>query len=196
MVQIEETIVSQQSVQLLPLNMIVTSDNRLPDASLVQPPNDGAVLIHHPQQAGKASVSPYKPKQGERKHYRFSIPFFLSNKILEFNYYRSISEWHLNLGFTAYRIVPYDSPIFKLSRRADIAGVRRLFETGQALPYDVDASGQRALGVSYIVRYSISSLTTRSKLQCSILHFVHVRSRYTTSGVYSITMGLSSRSDS
>lgn len=47
-------------------------------------------------------------------------------------------------------VVPFDSPLFRLARRADIDGVKALFQSGQASPFDVNEFGYNPLEVSSV----------------------------------------------
>ena len=69
---------------------------------------------------------------------------------LEFAIYSSQSGW--KFGLTTQWAVPDTSPIFRMSVRGDVNGIRDLFITGKSSPYDVRSGGWTPLHVSGAIR--------------------------------------------
>jgi hypothetical protein len=58
---------------------------------------------------------------------------------------RAKAGWTFNIQ--VYNIVPDRSPIFYLARKGDISGMKGLFRTGQASPFDRNPFGWTVLDV-------------------------------------------------
>ncbi|KAK3323211.1 hypothetical protein B0T19DRAFT_199633 [Cercophora scortea] len=70
-------------------------------------------------------------------------------------------------GLSAVKIIPYDSEIFEACWCFDLPTVRRLFDEGQASPYDVDKNGRSLLAWT-VFAVQVSMIPARHHQPCSI----------------------------
>jgi len=81
--------------------------------------------------------------------------------------YESRVQASYDFSIQVYNVIPSEYPIFRLTGVGDIAGVRELFSTGQASPFDRDENGLTVLDVrlgrgSY---YSYADILTGRSIQ-------------------------------
>ncbi|KAI9651044.1 hypothetical protein NHQ30_001081 [Ciborinia camelliae] len=81
---------------------------------------------------------------------KLRLPFF--SGVWEFLSYRqSTFEW--GFKFRTYNVVKYDAPIMRLARMGDVAGMQRLFQSGQASLSDVTNFGETLLHFATTYNY-------------------------------------------
>lgn len=76
---------------------------------------------------------------------RLRSPRWWSEAVFEFKAIPRLSSY----VFRIYHVVSDDSEILQSITRGDVIGVRRLFETRRASPFDVDSQGRSLLHVSH-----------------------------------------------
>lgn len=81
--------------------------------------------------------------------YRLSLPLWITNRAWELNVSTSQNRWTTSLR--TYNIIPDDSLVFYLCEDGDLQGVKALFESGRASPFDVDPKGRTLLFVRIYV---------------------------------------------
>ncbi len=77
--------------------------------------------------------------------FRWSLPTWIIARKFEINLTRSRQGWDQSLR--SYRVVPHDAPIFNYCMDGNIKEVQRLFQRGQASPFEVNCSGMTPLHV-------------------------------------------------
>ncbi|KAJ9609961.1 hypothetical protein H2200_006291 [Cladophialophora chaetospira] len=91
------------------------------------------------------------------------LPAWLSNQI--FGFALTQAQWGWTLHLHTYNCIPANSPIFNYCRKGNLAGVRRLIESGRASPLDVYGSNWTLLddaashGHLNICQYLLSNWT-------------------------------------
>jgi hypothetical protein len=78
---------------------------------------------------------------------RFQTPKWLFGvtRVIELYEGQANAGWNFNIQ--VYKVVPHDSPIFTMAADGDIHGIKHLFSTGQASPFDRDEWGRTVLDV-------------------------------------------------
>lgn len=91
------------------------------------------------------SHTSYRNRRSQQNRVSILLPKWIARSSWEIQYGCSVSGW--NLAFKTRNVVPWNSLLFKLAKSVDLEGLKRLFVTGQASPYDVDEYGTDALKV-------------------------------------------------
>ncbi len=80
-------------------------------------------------------------RRRQRLLLQFRTPWFLGMTRMAFEFYsnRAPSGWDFSIK--TYNIVSMDAPIFKLARGGDVGGMRKLLDSRQASPFDLDVFG-------------------------------------------------------
>ncbi len=81
---------------------------------------------------------------------RIQSPVWLSRRALDVHYSASYSGWKIRLR--PWTRQPASSEVFQFVEKNDIAGMQRLFESGEASPYDRDQHGWTLLHVRYFYK--------------------------------------------
>lgn len=78
---------------------------------------------------------------------RFQTPKWLFgiSRTVELYECRATAGWNFNIQ--VYNVIPSESPIFEMAGVGDIDGIRQLFSTGNASPFDRDENGLTVLDV-------------------------------------------------
>jgi len=90
-------------------------------------------------------------RQAGRHHSRektlisFRTPKFWTASLWELQFERACAGWRMSMTFTSYRIVTQDSNVLSWALAGYIDGLRRLFASGEASPYDRDEYGSTPL---------------------------------------------------
>ena len=75
----------------------------------------------------------------------FELPAWLYARRYEICLRRSYQGW--DQSFRSYRVISYDAPVLHYSMSGDVAGLQKLFEAGEASPFEVDPDGRTPLHV-------------------------------------------------
>jgi hypothetical protein len=94
---------------------------------------------------------PTKDSNADEVTIRICTPAWLFGKIYEINKVRD--SWTCQFNLRSYNILPDDALVFDYAAGGDIEGLKRLFRSKQATPFDREAtSGYTALHVSSILK--------------------------------------------
>ena len=78
-------------------------------------------------------------------HISFQLPAWLYAHRYEIFFRKSYQGW--DQSFRSYRVISYDAAVLQYSMSGDVAGLQRLFETGDASPFEMDSDGRTPLHV-------------------------------------------------
>jgi hypothetical protein len=95
----------------------------------------------------KKEKSPFHSKRHMNLKARFRTPNWLFgvSHAIEIYESRANAGWAFNIQ--VYNVVPLESPIFNFAKKGDISGMKELFRTGQASPFDRNLYGRTLLDV-------------------------------------------------
>jgi hypothetical protein len=86
-------------------------------------------------------------KEGRNIVAKVQVPRWISNLVWECRGNEEATSWRFT--FQAYRIVPWNSPLFKFAENGNVEGIQELLSSHQALVNDrADFQGRTALHVS------------------------------------------------
>jgi hypothetical protein len=105
-----------------------TTVETAPTVKVASPTQDITTLTH-----GERQISQRKLVAGKTL-FKMTTPGWLSSTICQLEMKRSIAG--LNIFMRTYGILPHDAPVFEACRKGDVVGMRRLFDSGLASPYD------------------------------------------------------------
>lgn len=77
---------------------------------------------------------------------RVGLPAYFCPMRYEVRFMKSCQGW--DQSFRSYKMGSYDDPIFHLSMAGDIVGLQRLFQSGEASPFETDPDDRTPLHVS------------------------------------------------
>ena len=113
------------------------------------------------------------------------LPSWLYARRYDIFFRRACQGW--DQSFRSYRVIPYESLVFEYSMAGDVAGLQRLFSTGQSSPFQVDPDGRTPLHVkppplcmetglsgiacSNVLQTTSLPLSTRSGCRCKCSQF-------------------------
>jgi len=91
-----------------------------------------------------------KSRREEMYHFIVSVrmPAWLINRAWEIQYMKARKGWNFNLSI--YNIVPHNSLVFQYATSGNLEGLRDLFKSGLASPFDMDMNGFTVLHVSIV----------------------------------------------
>ena len=76
----------------------------------------------------------------------FTLPNWICARRFELRLMKSQQGW--DQSFRSYRMVSYDAKVFDYCMDGDVAGLQKLFASGQASPFETDPDGRTPLHVS------------------------------------------------
>lgn len=82
----------------------------------------------------------------EQDLFRFRTPTWLTSRVCETRISRACSGWTVHLS--SYHVRPEDASVFSFAEQGDVGNLRRLFESGEASPFDRNPGGETLLHVS------------------------------------------------
>jgi hypothetical protein len=85
-------------------------------------------------------------EEADEMQVTLQLPTWLLRRRYHFRARRAYSGWEYSLRSSA--ILPSASPVFQFSLAGDVDGLRQLFDTRTASPFDVDVDGYTPLHVS------------------------------------------------
>lgn len=77
--------------------------------------------------------------------YRLRFPLWITTRVWELKVFTLQNGW--TTTFRTYNIIPHGSPVFELCINGDIQGLKELFASRKASPFDMDADGRTLLHV-------------------------------------------------
>lgn len=95
---------------------------------------------------------------------QFRLPWLFFKRRFELSLEQATSGWQLNLRIC--NVVPEDSSVFVYAKDGDTSGLRELFRSGQASPFDRDQYDRPTLWVR--ISHGRPKLT---------IFFIHINSR-------------------
>ncbi|CAI7653058.1 unnamed protein product [Penicillium viridicatum] len=95
-------------------------------------------------QANNARI--LKGNRGYTNTWRFGLPSWMTSKILEISGMKAPGGW--NWMLRTYNLVPSSSKVVHLVKKGDVKGVRDLFTSGQASPFDLVVDNEYPWGES------------------------------------------------
>ena len=113
-----------------------------------KPPSDLEFLLGGIQYDTTTSRHPSKTQRKTAK-LRIFAPQWILRKAYETDLYHHQMKY--GLLFRSYNVVDRGCDLFTYARYGDVEGIQRLFDSGQATPFDRDYDGFTALHVSKIM---------------------------------------------
>ena len=83
-------------------------------------------------------------------HISFDLPAWLYARRYEVFLRKSYQGW--DQSFRSYRIISYDAAVLHYSMSGDVAGLQKLFDIGDASPFEMDPEGRTPLHVGFSSR--------------------------------------------
>jgi hypothetical protein len=81
----------------------------------------------------------------EKDRLSFRTPTWLTSRVWEIRVREACSGWLL--GLSSYHICSEDAPVFEYTLNGDLKNLQRLFDEGEASPFDRRPGGQTLLHV-------------------------------------------------
>jgi hypothetical protein len=89
-------------------------------------------------------------------HISFNLPAWLYARRYEIFLRKSYQGW--DQSFRSYKVISYDAAVLHYSMSGDVAGLQKLFETGDASPFEMDPEGRTPLHVGIRAEFKIKLL--------------------------------------
>ena len=90
---------------------------------------------------------PPKYRKREKDRLSFRTPTWLTSRVWDIRVREACSGW--TLGLSTYNIRPRDTPVFGYVAKGDLQSLQRVFDNGEASPFDRTPDGETLLHVIF-----------------------------------------------